>query len=747
MKNKNIKNKSILKKTAALFILLQAATVGSASAALKSLGPVNASYGYPNWYQDLSGYTLDLCVPETQAELDAGICLILPANVPSGTVPELFPSNFSVEHFYAGASSTLATNSSLAGVRGGSATLFLSLEASFINGKPKAGDQVVFSRTRIRIKNLPSDGNYRVINPYGVVEFPNMKAGEAINYTDDFGVNCGIGRFDCVLNSSMGSFLRPINPDGTQKAPIALGAGLYISDGVALERVQGGPFGNKFRVEGPNIGGPGIDFIETDLFTLNGKIHTAPIPSPLKILSASYSRSVAAGAKVDVFAEANAGNRLSMILNAVDPALGAPVSTGSLMNSDGNTSYQHGQVILANPASLPESVTVFNNTDNPISFISTNLNDKVTVSVANYDPKTNTLTVNAKSSDEYNVPLLSVYVNGLVSPLVGGAATIANVVVPPSEITVISSAGGKETVAVNVGQVAPPSAVLANDSGSTLEDTSVTIPIGANDTGVAAGSYAIAVSPVNGTVVINQNLVAVPSLTTVTYTPKANFNGVDKFSYVAVGLDGAKTTLADVTVTVTPVNDPPTALADGACSLLGKSLSLNVMANDFDVDGNLVAGSASIIASGAGNLGSAVMANGILSYTAPLSLPLGVASAVDTFDYQIVDSAGEVSAPARVSIYLYSSEAITVTSAIYTTKQLKWVVTGTSSILNPACGNIVTAVSGSTLSGAVIGSAAVDTLGNWAIQFVPSSVPVSSTKNYKRKESPWWKSSGCSCGD
>src|SRR5206468_7304321 len=84
------------------------------------------------------------------------------------------------------------------------------------------------------------------------------------------------------------------------------------------------------------------------------------------------------------------------------------------------------------------------------------------------------------------------------------------------------------------------------------------------------------------------------------YTPDANFNGVDGFSYRAN--DGsADSDAAAVTVNVTPVNDAPTAAADAYATEEDTSLTIDaaggVLANDSDAEGDpmsaiLVAGPA-----------------------------------------------------------------------------------------------------------------------------------------------------------
>jgi VCBS repeat-containing protein len=93
-----------------------------------------------------------------------------------------------------------------------------------------------------------------------------------------------------------------------------------------------------------------------------------------------------------------------------------------------------------------------------------------------------------------------------------------------------------------------------NDSGATREDTALTVAapaLLANDTKAASRSLSavLKVSPVHGTV-------SVQASGAYTYTPTANYNGPDSFTYQAS--DGLlKSAEATVNVTVTPVADRP----------------------------------------------------------------------------------------------------------------------------------------------------------------------------------------------
>ena len=81
----------------------------------------------------------------------------------------------------------------------------------------------------------------------------------------------------------------------------------------------------------------------------------------------------------------------------------------------------------------------------------------------------------------------------------------------------------------------PPVAV--DDAATTAEDTAVTINVLANDSdpdgALVPGTVTIAGQPANGSVVVNAD-------GTVTYTPDANYNGADSFSYTVTDDEGQR---------------------------------------------------------------------------------------------------------------------------------------------------------------------------------------------------------------
>ena len=121
--------------------------------------------------------------------------------------------------------------------------------------------------------------------------------------------------------------------------------------------------------------------------------------------------------------------------------------------------------------------------------------------------------------------------------------------------------------------------VAVDDSATSNEDTAVTIGILANDTDADGDTLAVIDpqrSPANGTLQINGD-------GTVTYTPNANFNGTDSFTYLTNDGSAASNT-ATVTITVNAVNDAPAVDDDSATTDEDTSVTINVLANGSDID-------------------------------------------------------------------------------------------------------------------------------------------------------------------
>src|SRR5262249_1014873 len=130
------------------------------------------------------------------------------------------------------------------------------------------------------------------------------------------------------------------------------------------------------------------------------------------------------------------------------------------------------------------------------------------------------------------------------------------------------------TVTITVG-TAPP--VAMDDQVSTPEDTPIDINVTANDTDsdgvVVPSTMMIVTQPVNGPLTLKS-----PGV--VTYSPNANYNGPDSFTYTVNDDDGATSNVATVSITVVSVNDPPVAGDDSYTLLEDTPTALAVFNND-----------------------------------------------------------------------------------------------------------------------------------------------------------------------
>ena len=223
-----------------------------------------------------------------------------------------------------------------------------------------------------------------------------------------------------------------------------------------------------------------------------------------------------------------------------------------------------------------------------------------------------------------------------------------------------SAESAEATVTINVNSVndAP---VAANDEYSTDEDVALTIAapgILSNDSDIDGDALsAIMVSgPTNGTVTVNTD-------GSFTYTPNADFTGVDGFSYQVS--DGAELSdVATVTINVCPVNDAPAAADDSFSTDEDTTLNIaapGVLVNDSDVDGDPIS---AILVSGPANGTLTLNADGSFDYT-----PNADFNGADSFVYKVSDGSTE-SGEATVSITVNPvNDAPSATDDAYSTDE------------------------------------------------------------------------------
>lgn len=194
-----------------------------------------------------------------------------------------------------------------------------------------------------------------------------------------------------------------------------------------------------------------------------------------------------------------------------------------------------------------------------------------------------------------------------------------------------------------------------NDTVNTNEDTAVTVAALTNDTDGDGDALSIssATVPANGNIAIHPD-------GTITYTPNANFNGMDSFGYTISDGNGGSDT-ATVTVNVAAVNDAPDAVNDSVTTAEDTAANITVLANDADVDGNAL----TVSSVTPGTNGSVVInANGTLTYT-----PNANFNGADSFTYTVSDGAGG-SDTATVSVNITAvNDAPVATDNSYSTNE------------------------------------------------------------------------------
>ncbi|WP_070225756.1 tandem-95 repeat protein [Vibrio parahaemolyticus] len=172
--------------------------------------------------------------------------------------------------------------------------------------------------------------------------------------------------------------------------------------------------------------------------------------------------------------------------------------------------------------------------------------------------------------------------NSIQISIVSGVATITPTADWNGKETITFSAKDPsgESVSQTVNFTVTPVADIEADKTMVVEDTPTIIKVLGNDTFEGKDkvvSLDAENGPKNGTVIVNND-------GTVTYTPNDNYVGKDTFTYIVTS--GGVSESTTVEVNVTPVNDAPVAKNDISTTQEDTAVTIDVLSNDTDVDGD-----------------------------------------------------------------------------------------------------------------------------------------------------------------
>jgi VCBS repeat-containing protein len=180
------------------------------------------------------------------------------------------------------------------------------------------------------------------------------------------------------------------------------------------------------------------------------------------------------------------------------------------------------------------------------------------------------------------------------------------------------------TVSITVNAVNDAPACTTPQSGSTNEDTVLIGSVVCTDIDSTTLTYSKVGNPSHGTVTVNSD-------GAFTYTPAANYNGSDSFTFKAN--DGnLDSNVATFNITVSAVNDAPVAANDSYST--NEDTALNVSApgllgNDLDVDGDSIT---SVLVTNVSHGTLTLNSNGSFTFT-----PAANYNGTDSFTYKVSD--------------------------------------------------------------------------------------------------------------
>ncbi|MBC7384053.1 MAG: tandem-95 repeat protein [Bacteroidia bacterium] len=178
-------------------------------------------------------------------------------------------------------------------------------------------------------------------------------------------------------------------------------------------------------------------------------------------------------------------------------------------------------------------------------------------------------------------------------------------------------------VYINVVSNLAPRAV--NDTVVTLKNVAITVKVTANDSDPAGLPLTVSIirAPKNGTATLTNN--------NVLYTPALGFLGLDSLLY-RICNNGTPVMCDSAWVFINVVsNRAPVAINDNVTTKKNTAITVNVIANDFDPDGDVI--TIGLVAGQGARNGNAIVVNNKVVYTPALNF-----TGIDSVLYQVCDN-------------------------------------------------------------------------------------------------------------
>jgi hypothetical protein len=328
----------------------------------------------------------------------------------------------------------------------------------------------------------------------------------------------------------------------------------------------------------------------------------------------TYTWSVSSGPAGATFADASAEDTTVTFVDAGTYVLELTASDSALQGSDTVQVTVEPAVVVNNPPTA-NSQSVSTPEDTPASITLTGTDpdgDSLTFAIGT-GPTSGTLSGTA--------PNVTYTPNANFSGADSFTFTVNDGTVDSAAATVSIT-----VTAANDAPTADPQSV------STAEDTALPITLTGSDPDGDALTFAIATQPTNGTLS--------GTAPNVTYTPNADFNGADSFTFT-VNDGTVDSAAATVSITVTAANDAPTADAQPVSTDEDVPVDITLTGSDPDGDALTFA-----IATGptSGTLSGTLDGDELVTYT-----PNAGFTGADSFTFTVNDGT-QNSAPATVSI-------------------------------------------------------------------------------------------------